>query len=369
MMGQHEVRTTTRKPAGSVTRYEYGKRPGGKRKCGPILVLRCGGQGHYGVIRKLHPRRAATRGVLLGRLRSYERRGSARQTGLRPYGSLGGISARCERYEPRVGPPNRASPMRGFVIALGTQERHRRCRSWTPNGASPVRARSQSLSARCERCVGRQTGFACTMAWTARATAWAPCDGLGCLCDGLGGACKRLAPSETPPPTLCRIPLARATSERGIWPHATQTAVGKHRELSRTHRNRHGSTGNRHGRHRGPSPQHRGAPWTAPPSVMDSTRGSLVSTLRTVVVSPPRLLGQYPDSCRQQPRRLWSGRPAGCVGAARLGLVSPPVRLWSARPRRLRVARPGRLWSAWPGWLWVARPDGCGQRRPDGCGC
>jgi hypothetical protein len=42
------------------------------------------GQDHYGVIRKLHPRRAATRGVLLGRLRSYEHRGSARQTGLRP---------------------------------------------------------------------------------------------------------------------------------------------------------------------------------------------------------------------------------------------------------------------------------------------
>jgi hypothetical protein len=299
MMGQHEVRTTTRKPAGSVTRYEYGKRPGGKRKCGPILVLRCGGQGHYGVIRKLHPRRAATRGVLLGRLRSYERRGSARQTGLRPYGSLGGISARCERYEPRVGPPNRASPMRGFVIALGTQERHRRCRSWTPNGASPVRARSQSLSARCERCVGRQTGFACTMAWTARATAWAPCDGLGCLCDGLGGACKRLAPSETPPPTLCRIPLARATSERGIWPHATQTAVGKHRELSRTHRNRHGSTGNRHGRHCGPS---RTAPRTvtaAPRSAMDSTAERHGQH--------PGLLGQYPaDGCGQPAQAAWS---------------------------------------------------------------
>jgi hypothetical protein len=51
------------------------------------------GQGHYGVIRKLHPSRVATRGVLLARLRSYERRGSARQTGLRPCvrsGSFGG---------------------------------------------------------------------------------------------------------------------------------------------------------------------------------------------------------------------------------------------------------------------------------------
>jgi hypothetical protein len=105
------------------------------------------------------------RGVLLGRLRSYERRGSARQTGLRPcdgkqhelticektrreaevrahpgpsvWGSrplrgnqeapsqTGGY-ARCSAREaafvraPWVGPPNRASPMRGFVVALGT---------------------------------------------------------------------------------------------------------------------------------------------------------------------------------------------------------------------------------------------------------
>jgi hypothetical protein len=29
-------------PAGSVTSYESGKRPGGKRRCGPILVLRYG---------------------------------------------------------------------------------------------------------------------------------------------------------------------------------------------------------------------------------------------------------------------------------------------------------------------------------------
>jgi SAM-dependent methyltransferase len=56
--------------AGSRTRYEYGERPGGATKCGPILVRRCGGQDHYGGVRKLHPRRAATRGVLLGRLRA-----------------------------------------------------------------------------------------------------------------------------------------------------------------------------------------------------------------------------------------------------------------------------------------------------------
>jgi hypothetical protein len=41
---------------------------------------------------------------------------------------------------PWVGPPNRASPMRGFGVALGTQERHRRCRSCPPNRASPMRA-------------------------------------------------------------------------------------------------------------------------------------------------------------------------------------------------------------------------------------
>jgi hypothetical protein len=123
------------------------------------------GQDHYGVIRKLHPSRVATRGVLLETLRSYERRGSSRQTGLRPcdgkqhelticektrreaevrahpgprvWGSRPlrgnqeapsqtGGHARCSAREAAfvraswVGPPNRASPMRRFVIALGT---------------------------------------------------------------------------------------------------------------------------------------------------------------------------------------------------------------------------------------------------------
>jgi hypothetical protein len=57
---------------------------------------------HYGDVRKLHPSRASTRGVLLERLRSYEHRGSARQTGLRPS---------CLAL-------NRASPMRAFLIVL-----------------------------------------------------------------------------------------------------------------------------------------------------------------------------------------------------------------------------------------------------------
>jgi hypothetical protein len=61
------------------------------------------GQGHYGVIRKLHPRRAATRGVRLGRLRSYERRGSARQTGLRPCVRSPSFSGHCELHA-RCGP-------------------------------------------------------------------------------------------------------------------------------------------------------------------------------------------------------------------------------------------------------------------------
>jgi hypothetical protein len=173
--------------AGSVTSYKYGKRPGEKRKCGPILVLRCGKRSHYGVIRKLHPRRAATRGVLLGRLRSYERRGSARQTGLRPcdgkqhelticektgreaevrahpgpsvWGSRPlrgnqeapsqtGGHARCSAREaafvraPWVGPPNRASPMRAVVIVL------------EPRGANTWVVRPGVVS----RC--RQTGLA-----------------------------------------------------------------------------------------------------------------------------------------------------------------------------------------------------------------
>jgi hypothetical protein len=144
------------------------------------------GQGHYGVIRKLHPRGAATRGVLLGRLRSYEHRGSARQTGLRPCDgkqnelrirektrrdsevrahpgprvwvawplrgnqeapSQTGGYAKCSSRQvafvraPWAGPPNRASPMRGSGIVLGTYKRRAGRRSLPADGLVPTTAR------------------------------------------------------------------------------------------------------------------------------------------------------------------------------------------------------------------------------------
>jgi hypothetical protein len=129
---------------GSVTRYGSGKRPGGKRneirireKTGREAEVRAhpgpsvSGHGDYGVIRKLHPRRAATRGVRLGRLRSYERRGSARQTGLRPCVRSGSFSKREERMHRLwalalwVLAAKQADRWAGFRVACwGRRERH-----------------------------------------------------------------------------------------------------------------------------------------------------------------------------------------------------------------------------------------------------
>jgi hypothetical protein len=107
------------------------------------------GQGHYGVIRKLHPRRASTRSVLLGGPHSYEHRGSARQTGLRPCEGLGSFSERVERHA-RYGslPQNRASPVRGFAQAFsGRQKVYERRGSTRKQGFAPC-VRSWSLSGR-----------------------------------------------------------------------------------------------------------------------------------------------------------------------------------------------------------------------------
>jgi hypothetical protein len=118
------------------------------------------GQDHYGVIRKLHPNRAATRGVLLGRLRSYERRGSARQTGLRPCVRSRSFSGHCEQ---RVSVwvlacrPWRSDGLRPGVRSLSRSERAERrvrCRSWRPEGEDSARRACREA---CRLWVGRDT--------------------------------------------------------------------------------------------------------------------------------------------------------------------------------------------------------------------
>jgi hypothetical protein len=81
---------------------------------------------------------------------------------------------------PWVGPPNRASPMRAVVIALGRLRAGAGvCRSWRPTGALPMRALAIVLGACRQACtlrVGRELVWrvALVRRWLARVCAATP---------------------------------------------------------------------------------------------------------------------------------------------------------------------------------------------------